>query len=142
MCSQCDDDNNVNPILIAEGAVTRAKRVDGYVRNGIAFLDKLAEDGVIESGWADRVDLVKLDLRSVGNCMLGQVFAPLAQAEYQADVRDGNDYAYLVSGYDYAQRIIDERDEYEITLGFNSFSSEWNELKAAWTFHIRNMRTV
>lgn len=142
MCSNCHEDDNVNPIYIAEGAVVRAKRVDGYVRNGIAFLDKLVEKGVIEPGWADRVDPIKLNMSSISDCVLGQIFAPLAEAEYTREVQSGNDYAYLVSGFDYAQRIIEELGEYDVDLGFNSTNSEWDELKAAWVFHIRNMLDV
>lgn len=142
MCSQCDDENNIDPVLTAEGTLIRAKRVDEYVREGIAFLDKLVEEGVIEPGWADRINLNVLNMGSLSDCVLGQLFAPMARAKYEMEVQDGTYDAYLPFGYDYAKRIIEELDESDIDLGFNSVDCEWYELKAAWTFHIKNMQTV
>jgi len=89
------------------------------VNNGIEFLNSYF--GILDA-WINRVDLEKLDMHSLSDCIVGQIFGYYKYSLWCSE----EDIEYC-SGHPY---------------GFDDSSGRYTELTEAWIVVLSNLRTT
>lgn len=82
----------------------------------------------IEPDWFTKVDVNRLDMDSMGSCVLGQVFSGNAQ---------------LLSGYTYATEEFHDLEDLDTFTGvFGGNSDEFGDYTDTWVNYITNRRAI
>jgi hypothetical protein len=95
------------------------------VRRGAELLDR------VQPGWADRIDLDRLDLGSDCECVLGQLYG---------GPDDDEDPSYLVGRRTLGLTTTEAAAEYGFTVDYSGDPWSWAELDRLWMAEIRARR--
>lgn len=107
--------------------------VEGFIDNGIAFLD------VEAPGWIDKVNLEILDISKTDRCICGQVFKDqvhkLTADRIRTGVNDQNGFRYATVTWGYDSE--DGNENWEVNHGFDALYQDGYDDPASYDFFLR-----